>query len=140
MIPASLLWSRTGSPSLAPPFSLAKILSSFFSPSAKRYAQTVLLHRLFSRLLPVPSFNLDHLSSSASSWLPLALQYGEVFTVVLLGRRLTYFVGSEANNTFVNAKGSDVSAEDAYASLTVPVFGEGVLYDCPNSVMVEQKK
>jgi len=67
-------------------------------------------------------------------------QYGEVFTFVLLGRRLTYFVGSEANNTFVNAKGSDVSAEDAYASLTVPVFGEGVLYDCPNAVMVEQKK
>jgi len=67
-------------------------------------------------------------------------KYGDVFTFLMLGRKITYFVGSEANAAFINAKGSDASAEAAYASLTVPVFGKGVLYDMPNHIMVEQKK
>jgi len=33
-------------------------------------------------------------------------------------------MGPEGNNFFFNAKLADVSAEDAYASLTVPVFGK----------------
>lgn len=35
---------------------------------------------------------------------------------------------------------SDVSAEDAYQHLTTPVFGKGVIYDCPNARLMEQKK
>ena len=53
---------------------------------------------------------------------------------------MTYVVGSEASDVFYNAKGADVSAEAAYAALTVPVFGEGVLYGVSHEVMTEQKK
>lgn len=40
----------------------------------------------------------------------------------------------------LNGKLSQVSAEAAYTSLTTPVFGHDVVYDCPNSKLMEQKK
>ncbi|CAG8479027.1 18524_t:CDS:2 [Gigaspora margarita] len=46
----------------------------------------------------------------------------------------------EGNNLVFNAKLADASAEEAYRSLTVPVFGKGVVYDVHNSVLMEQKK
>jgi hypothetical protein len=33
-----------------------------------------------------------------------------------------------------------VNAEDIYTPLTTPVFGKDVVYDCPNSKLMEQKK
>ena len=33
-----------------------------------------------------------------------------------------------------------MSAEEAYAAITVPVFGKDVVYDVPYPVLVEQKK
>ena len=70
----------------------------------------------------------------------LCEQYGEVFTILLFGRRMTYFVTPESLDAFFNARHEDVSAEKAYAPLTVPVFGKDVVYDVPYSVLVEQKK
>ena len=58
----------------------------------------------------------------------------------MFGRKVVYVMGSRANEIFFNAREEDFSAQNAYASLTVPVFGEGVVYDVPNSVLVEQKK
>jgi sterol 14-demethylase len=58
----------------------------------------------------------------------------------MFGRKMTYLMGNDGNYFFFNAKGSEVSAEEAYASLTTPVFGEGVVYDVPNAVLMEQKK
>ncbi|RIB18452.1 cytochrome P450 [Gigaspora rosea] len=49
-------------------------------------------------------------------------------------------LGAEGNNLVFNAKLADASAEEAYRSLTVPVFGKGVVYDVHNSVLMEQKK
>lgn len=34
----------------------------------------------------------------------------------------------------------DVCAEEVYSPLTTPVFGRSVVYDCPNSKLMEQKK
>jgi sterol 14-demethylase len=34
----------------------------------------------------------------------------------------------------------DVNAEEIYGKLTTPVFGSDVVYDCPNSKLMEQKK
>ena len=53
---------------------------------------------------------------------------------------MTYFVTPESLDAFFNARHEDVSAEKAYAPLTVPVFGKDVVYDVPYSVLVEQKK
>ena len=32
------------------------------------------------------------------------------------------------------------ACEEIYSVLTTPVFGKGVIYDCPNSMLMEQKK
>ena len=71
---------------------------------------------------------------------PITRQYGEVFTILLFGRKMTYLMTPEAADSFFNAKHEDVSAEKAYAPITVPVFGKDVVYDVPYSVLVEQKK
>ncbi|KAK9331480.1 cytochrome P450 [Lipomyces starkeyi] len=67
-------------------------------------------------------------------------KFGDVYTFVLLGRKVTVALGPKGNDFVLNAKLSDVSAEDAYTHLTTPVFGNGVIYDCPNHRLMEQKK
>lgn len=67
-------------------------------------------------------------------------KYGDVFAFVLLGRVMTVYLGPKGHEFVLNSKLADVSAEDAYAHLTTPVFGKGVIYDCPNHRLMEQKK
>lgn len=67
-------------------------------------------------------------------------RYGDVFTFVLLGRRVTVCLGTTGNEFILNGKLKDVNAEEVYTHLTTPVFGSGVVYDCENSKLMEQKK
>lgn len=67
-------------------------------------------------------------------------KYGDVFAFILLGKVMTVYLGPKGHEFVFNAKLADVSAEDAYKHLTTPVFGKGVIYDCPNSRLMEQKK
>jgi hypothetical protein len=67
-------------------------------------------------------------------------QYGNVFTFVLLGRKMTVCLDTKGNNFILNGKIKDVNAEEIYSPLTTPVFGKDVVYDCPNSKLMEQKK
>ncbi|ORX98854.1 lanosterol 14-alpha demethylase [Basidiobolus meristosporus CBS 931.73] len=67
-------------------------------------------------------------------------KYGDVFTFLMFGRKMTYALGTEGNNFVLNSKHSHVNAEEAYRALTKPVFGEGVVYDCPNHMLMDQKR
>lgn len=67
-------------------------------------------------------------------------KYGDVFSFLLLGKVMTVYLGPKGHEFVLNAKGADVSAEAAYTHLTTPVFGKGVIYDCPNWKLMEQKK
>jgi sterol 14-demethylase len=67
-------------------------------------------------------------------------KYGDVFTFILLGKKTTVMVGPQGNDFILNGKLKDVSAEEIYTPLTTPVFGKDVVYDCPNSKLMEQKK
>ncbi|CCX05384.1 cytochrome P450 [Pyronema domesticum] len=67
-------------------------------------------------------------------------KYGDVFTFILLGKKMTVCLGPNGNDFVLNGKLAEVSAEEAYTHLTTPVFGEGVVYDCPNHRLMEQKK
>ncbi|ODQ51833.1 sterol 14alpha-demethylase [Saitoella complicata NRRL Y-17804] len=67
-------------------------------------------------------------------------KYGNVYTFIMGGRRITVALGVDGNELVLNGKLSQVSAEDAYTPLTTPVFGEDVVYDVPNHVLMEQKK
>lgn len=67
-------------------------------------------------------------------------QYGDVFTFILLGKKTTVCLGTKGNEFILNGKLKDVNAEEIYGPLTTPVFGTDVVYDCPNSKLMEQKK
>ncbi|KAI1156128.1 cytochrome P450 51 [Nemania diffusa] len=67
-------------------------------------------------------------------------KYGDIFTFVLLGKKTTVYVGPAGNDFILNGKLKDVNAEEIYTVLTTPVFGKDVVYDCPNSKLMEQKK
>lgn len=70
----------------------------------------------------------------------IELQYGDIFTFILLGKKTTVYLGTAGNEFILNGKLKDVNAEDIYTPLTTPVFGTDVVYDCPNSKLMEQKK
>ncbi|KAH7362723.1 cytochrome P450 CYP51F1 [Plectosphaerella cucumerina] len=67
-------------------------------------------------------------------------KYGDIFTFLLLGRRITVYLGPKGNDFILNGKLRDVNAEKVYGVLTTPVFGSDVVYDCPNAKLMEQKK
>lgn len=67
-------------------------------------------------------------------------QFGDIFTFVLLGKKTTVYVGPDGNEFVLNGKAKDVNAELIYGALTTPVFGRDVVYDCPNSKLLEQKR
>ncbi|KAJ5156535.1 hypothetical protein N7492_009338 [Penicillium capsulatum] len=67
-------------------------------------------------------------------------KYGDIFTFVLLGKKTTVYLGTKGNEFILNGKLRDVCAEEVYSPLTTPVFGRDVVYDCPNSKLMEQKK
>lgn len=67
-------------------------------------------------------------------------QHGDVFTFMLFGQRMTVFLGIKGNEFILNGKLQDVNAEEIYGPLTTPVFGRNIIYDCPNSKLMEQKK
>ena len=72
--------------------------------------------------------------------LKCVLKYGDVFTFILLGRKVTVYLGSKGNQFILNGALKDVNAEEIYSVLTTPVFGKGVVYDVPNAKFMEQKK
>jgi sterol 14alpha-demethylase len=63
-----------------------------------------------------------------------------VFTFILLGKKTTVYLGTQGNEFILNGKLKDVNAEEVYTVLCTPVFGKDVVYDCPNSKLMEQKK
>lgn len=67
-------------------------------------------------------------------------KHGDIFTFILLGRKTTVYLGVQGNEFILNGKLKDVNAEEVYSPLTTPVFGSDVVYDCPNSKLMEQKK
>lgn len=99
--------------------------SSSFSPIARRCA------------FPAVWFGTDRWH-----WLTAInfVQYGDVFTFILLGKPTTVCLGTKGNDFILNGKLKDVNAEEIYSPLTTPVFGKDVVYDCPNSKLMEQKK
>ncbi|KAI0775324.1 cytochrome P450 [Trametes elegans] len=67
-------------------------------------------------------------------------KYGNVFTFILLGRRVTVTLGPQGNDFVLGGKHTQLAAEPVYSPLTTPVFGKDVVYDCPNEKLMEQKK
>ncbi|KAH8175212.1 cytochrome p450 domain-containing protein [Sarocladium implicatum] len=67
-------------------------------------------------------------------------QYGDCFTFIMLGKPTTVYLGPKGNNFILNGKHADMNAEEIYGKLMTPVFGPGVIYDCPNERLMEHKR
>ncbi|ERN06120.1 sterol 14-demethylase [Amborella trichopoda] len=62
---------------------------------------------------------------------------GSVFTVKLLNKNITFFIGPEVSTHFFKAPESDLSQQEVY-QFNVPTFGPGVVFDVDYSVRQEQ--
>jgi sterol 14alpha-demethylase len=62
---------------------------------------------------------------------------GSVFTVNMINRNITFFVGPEVSGHFFKAPESDMSQQEVY-QFNVPTFGPGVVFDVDYSVRQEQ--
>ena len=78
-----------------------------------------------------------HLTSGESTDI---VEYGDVFTFILIGRKHTVCLGPVGNNFVLGARHEDMSAADIYRNLTVPTFGKDVCYDCKPERWMEQKR
>mmetsp|Transcript_39593 Transcript_39593/g.81072 ORF Transcript_39593/g.81072 Transcript_39593/m.81072 type:complete len:496 (+) Transcript_39593:40-1527(+) len=78
-------------------------------------------------------------------WDPLAMarraeaEVGDIFTVIICGQRLTFMSGPEAQEKFCKANDDQLSQQEAYR-FSVPLFGEGVVYDADMPTRKEQFK
>ncbi|KKY21120.1 putative cytochrome p450 51 [Phaeomoniella chlamydospora] len=54
--------------------------------------------------------------------------------------KVTVVLGKKGNNFILNGKHKDLNAEEVVRGMTVPIFGKGVIYDCPNEKLMDQKR
>eukprot|EP01132_Coremiostelium_polycephalum_P005024 gene5024-6253_t len=64
---------------------------------------------------------------------------GDVFTLSLMGFKMTFLLGPEAQAVFFRGTDEELSPKEAYRFVT-PIFGKGVVYDSETEVMYEQLK
>ncbi|XP_057486471.1 sterol 14-demethylase-like [Actinidia eriantha] len=62
---------------------------------------------------------------------------GSVFTLNLLNKNITFFIGPEVSAHFFKAPESDLSQQEVY-QFNVPTFGPGVVFDVDYTVRQEQ--
>ncbi|KAK4762389.1 hypothetical protein SAY86_008157 [Trapa natans] len=62
---------------------------------------------------------------------------GSVFTLNLLNKKITFFIGPEVSAHFFKAPESDLSQQEVY-QFNVPTFGPGVVFDVDYSIRQEQ--
>lgn len=55
---------------------------------------------------------------------------GDVFTIRLLTEKVTFLIGPTPHAAFFNASDEDADQAEVYKFMT-PIFGPGVVYDCP---------
>lgn len=64
-------------------------------------------------------------------------KHGEVFTIPVLHKRITFLVGPHASPHFFNATDDKMSQTEVY-DFNVPTFGKGVVYDVDQRTRSEQ--
>ncbi|GFR40145.1 hypothetical protein Agub_g701 [Astrephomene gubernaculifera] len=64
-------------------------------------------------------------------------KYGEVFTVPVAHKRVTFLIGPEVSPHFFKAGDEEMSQSEVY-DFNVPTFGKGVVFDVEQKVRTEQ--
>ncbi|XP_010250502.1 PREDICTED: sterol 14-demethylase-like [Nelumbo nucifera] len=110
---------------------VAKLLSAFLMPkSRKRLPPTI-------KTWPVLGGLLRFLKGPIVMLREEYPKLGSVFTLNLLNKKITFFIGPEVSTHFFKASESDLSQQEVY-KFNVPTFGPGVVFDVDYSVRQEQ--
>lgn len=64
-------------------------------------------------------------------------RFGDVYSLVLAGRRVMVLTGPKAHQAFFHAPDDVLSQREVYQFM-VPIFGKGIVYDSPPPLMDEQ--
>ena len=64
-------------------------------------------------------------------------EYGEVFTVPVFHKRITFLIGPKVSEFFFKAKDTEMSQKEVY-EFNVPTFGKGVVFDVDHATRAEQ--
>eukprot|EP01090_Pellita_catalonica_P022281 TRINITY_DN85_c0_g1_i2.p1 TRINITY_DN85_c0_g1~~TRINITY_DN85_c0_g1_i2.p1 ORF type:complete len:286 (-),score=48.79 TRINITY_DN85_c0_g1_i2:34-891(-) len=62
---------------------------------------------------------------------------GEIFTMRIFGKRMTFLVGKDAHVPFFSKGDKELSQDEPYR-FSVPIFGEKVVYDAPLPIRTQQ--
>lgn len=109
-MPALVLWFRVGATSAPGP----PLVTFGWGPVLCRLTNCVRFCKD-----PVGTIRAAHLRSGCAS----------VFTLPVLWMRLTFFVGKKAQGFLAKKHDNEASTFEAYRDWTIPLFGEGVIYD-----------
>ncbi|KDN69988.1 putative cytochrome P450 51 [Colletotrichum sublineola] len=131
-----LSWAYAGSLTLAALLLLIILLNLLWQQLPRPKSEPPLVFHWLPFIGNAVSYGMDPFSFYSQC----REKYGDVFTFVLFGRRMTVYLGVQGNEFILNGKLHDLNAEEIYSPLTTPVFGTDVVYDCPNSKLMEQKK
>ncbi|CAL9120477.1 unnamed protein product [Musa acuminata var. zebrina] len=116
---------------LAATLVLAKLVASVLAPrSGKRLPPTVSAPPVVGGLLrfmrgPIPMIREEY------------AKLGGVFTLNILNRKISFFIGPEVSGHFFKAPEAQLSQQEVY-QFNVPTFGPGVVFDVDYSVRQEQ--
>ncbi|KAJ9710027.1 hypothetical protein PVL29_001481 [Vitis rotundifolia] len=110
---------------------VAKLISALVIPrSRKRLPPTV-------KAFPVIGGLLRFLKGPVVMLREEYPKLGSVFTLNLLNKNITFFIGPEVSAHFFKAPEADLSQQEVY-QFNVPTFGPGVVFDVDYSVRQEQ--
>ena len=110
---------------------VAKLISALLIPkSRKRLPPTV-------KVFPVIGGLLRFLKGPVVMLREEYPKLGSVFTLNLLNKNITFFIGPEVSAHFFKAPEADLSQQEVY-QFNVPTFGPGVVFDVDYSVRQEQ--
>ncbi|XP_034692401.1 sterol 14-demethylase-like [Vitis riparia] len=110
---------------------VAKLISALVIPkSRKRLPPTV-------KTFPVIGGLLRFLKGPVVMLREEYPKLGSVFTLNLLNKNITFFIGPEVSAHFFKAPEADLSQQEVY-QFNVPTFGPGVVFDVDYSVRQEQ--
>ncbi|RVW29240.1 Sterol 14-demethylase [Vitis vinifera] len=110
---------------------VAKLISALLIPkSRKRLPPTV-------KAFPVIGGLLRFLKGPVVMLREEYPKLGSVFTLNLLNKNITFFIGPEVSAHFFKAPEADLSQQEVY-QFNVPTFGPGVVFDVDYSVRQEQ--
>ncbi|KAI3409721.1 uncharacterized protein J3R85_018970 [Psidium guajava] len=110
---------------------VAKLISALLIPKSRRRLPPVV------RTWPVIGGLLRFLKGPIVMLRAEYPKLGSVFTLNLLNKKITFFIGPEVSAHFFKAPESDLSQQEVY-QFNVPTFGPGVVFDVDYTVRQEQ--